>query len=78
MEYDPSGGTQLQRPVPAHWQGWYRSAAIPSIWKCTTLEVYYKGHFVERMERVRGDGEVNVNYRHVINSLVGKPGAFAR
>ncbi len=42
------------------------------------VEVYYKGHFVERMERVRGDGEVNVNYRHVINSLVRKPGAFAR
>ena len=42
------------------------------------LEVYYKGHFVERMERVRGGGEVNVNYRHVIHSLVRKPGAFAR
>ena len=42
------------------------------------VEVYYKGHFVERMERVRGDGAVNVNYRHVINSLVRKPGAFAR
>ena len=42
------------------------------------VEVYYKGHFVERMERVHGDGEVNVNYRHVINSLVRKPGAFAR
>ena len=40
--------------------------------------MYYKGHFVERMERVRGDGEVNVNYRHVIHSLVRKPGAFAR
>ena len=42
------------------------------------VDVYYKGHFVERMERVRGDGEVSVNYRHVINSLVRKPGAFAR
>ena len=42
------------------------------------VEVYYKGHFVERMARVRSDGEVNVNYRHVINSLVRKPGAFAR
>ena len=42
------------------------------------LEVYYKGHFVGRMARVRGDGEVNVNYRHVIHSLVRKPGAFAR
>ena len=42
------------------------------------LEVYYKGHLVERMERVRGEREANVNYRHVIGSLVRKPGAFAR
>ncbi len=42
------------------------------------VEVYYKGHFVDGMERVRGDGESNVNYRHVIGSLVRKPGAFAR
>ena len=42
------------------------------------VEVYYKGHLVERMARVHGDGEVNVNYRHVIGSLVRKPGAFAR
>ena len=42
------------------------------------MEVYYKGHLVERMERVRGEGEANVNYRHVIGSLVRKPGAFAR
>ena len=33
------------------------------------VEVYYKGHPVERMERVRGEGEANVNYRHVIGSL---------
>ena len=42
------------------------------------VEVYYKDHQVERMERVRGEGEANVNYRHVIGSLVRKPGAFAR
>ena len=42
------------------------------------VEVYYQGHRVERMERVRGEGEANVNYRHVIGSLVRKPGAFAR
>ena len=42
------------------------------------VEVYYKGHLVERMARVRGEGEANVNYRHVIGSLVRKPGAFAR
>ena len=42
------------------------------------VDVYYKGHLVERMERVRGEGEASVNYRHVIGSLVRKPGAFAR
>ena len=42
------------------------------------VEVYYKGHLVEHMARVHGDGETNVNYRHVIGSLVRKPGAFAR
>ena len=42
------------------------------------VEVYYKGILVERMERVHGEGEANVNYRHVIGSLVRKPGAFAR
>ena len=49
-----------------------RYACTPSVWKCT------KGHLVERMERVRGEREANVNYRHVIGSLVRKPGAFAR
>ena len=42
------------------------------------VEVYYKGHLVERMERVSGEREAHVNYRHVIGSLVRKPGAFAR
>ena len=42
------------------------------------VEVYYKDHLAERMERVRGEREASVNYRHVIGSLVRKPGAFAR
>ena len=42
------------------------------------VAVYYKGYLVERMERVHGEREANVNYRHVIGSLVRKPGAFAR
>ena len=42
------------------------------------VEVCYKDSLVERMERVHGEGESNVNYRHVIGSLVRKPGAFAR
>ena len=34
------------------------------------VEVYYKDHLVERMERVRGERKANVNYRHVIGALV--------
>ena len=42
------------------------------------IEVYYKGHLVESMERVHGTGEAQIDYRHIIGSLVRKPGAFAR
>ena len=36
------------------------------------LAVYYKGHLVERMERVRSVREARVDYRHVIGSLIRK------
>ena len=42
------------------------------------LEVRYGGRLVETMPRLRGDQEVRIDYRHVIWSLVRKPGAFAR
>ena len=42
------------------------------------LEVYYKGRLVERIDRVPGAGQAGIDYRHVIGSLVRKPGAFAR
>ena len=42
------------------------------------IEVYYKGHLVESMERIHGTGEARIDYRHIIGSLVRKPGAFAR
>lgn len=41
------------------------------------LEVWYAGELVERMERLRGESKAAINYRHVIHSLVKKPGAFA-
>jgi hypothetical protein len=43
-----------------------------------TVEVYYAGRLVERMPRLRGGREHRIDYRHVIWSLVRKPGAFAR
>lgn len=40
------------------------------------LEVWYGGEMVERMDRLRGEGKSAINYRHIIHSLVRKPGAF--
>jgi hypothetical protein len=42
------------------------------------LEVFYQSHPVERMPRLRGPQEARIDYRHLIHSLVRKPGAFAR
>jgi hypothetical protein len=42
------------------------------------VEVYYRGRLVETMPRLRGDHDHRIDYRHVIWSLVRKPGAFAR
>ena len=42
------------------------------------VEMYYKGHLMESMERIRGKGKARIDYRHIIGSLVRKPGAFAR
>ena len=42
------------------------------------LEVWYGDVLIEQMERVRGVGASAINYRHIIHSLVRKPGAFQR
>jgi hypothetical protein len=42
------------------------------------LEVFYGDRHIETMPRLRGDATVRVDYRHIIWSLVRKPGAFER
>lgn len=42
------------------------------------VEVYYRGQLAEHMPRLHGPREHRIDYRHVIWSLVRKPGAFAR
>ena len=42
------------------------------------LEVYYAGQRELVTERLRGRNGHHVDYRHIIDSLVRKPGAFAR
>jgi len=40
------------------------------------VELYFAGQQVAEMERLRGRGKARIDYRHVIGSLVRKPGAF--
>jgi len=40
------------------------------------LEVWYGQRQVERLPRLRGEGRHRVDYRHIIDWLVRKPGAF--
>jgi transposase len=42
-----------------------------------TLEVWYGGKCLETLPRLSGEGGHLINYRHIIDSLVRKPGAFA-
>ena len=42
------------------------------------VEVYYRKKLAVSMPRLRGEKHHRIDYRHVIWSLVKKPGAFAR
>jgi hypothetical protein len=42
------------------------------------VEIWYRGKRTETMPRLRGEQHHHIDYRHVIWSLVRKPGAFAR
>jgi len=43
-----------------------------------TIDVYYAGQWVERLPRVIGEQTHHINYRHLIDSLLRKPGGFRR
>jgi hypothetical protein len=42
------------------------------------IEVWYAEQLLQRMPRLRGQDKHQIDYRHIINWLVRKPGAFAR
>jgi hypothetical protein len=42
------------------------------------VEVWYAQQLIERLPRLRGRDKHRVNYRHIIDWLVRKPGAFAQ
>ena len=41
-----------------------------------TIEVYYAGQLVESLPRLVGEQKHHVNYRHLIDTLLRKPGGF--
>jgi hypothetical protein len=44
--------------------------------KIDTIEIWYANRQVEQMPRLRGRGKHRIDYRHIIDWLVRKPGAF--
>lgn len=44
--------------------------------KSTELEIWYGQKHIDTHPRLRGEGKASINYRHLIDSLVRKPGAF--
>jgi hypothetical protein len=60
--------------VPSQWIGEWVEVRVYG----EHLEVWLGGKCCQRMERLRGQGQARINYRHVIHSLVRKPGAFAQ
>jgi hypothetical protein len=59
--------------VPSQWIGEWVEVRVYG----EQLEVWLGGKCLQRMTRRRGQGQAQINYRHVIHSLVRKPGAFA-
>lgn len=58
--------------VPSRLIGEKVDVTIDAEW----IEVTHHGIVVQRMSRLLGVGGIAINYRHVIDSLVRKPGAF--
>ena len=67
---EPDGATPCP---PASSARSCRSGCTPTGWKCTTRTIWWNG-----WSGCGVSGRPTSNYRHVIGSLVHKPGAFAR
>ena len=60
--------------VPSRLIGYHLKARIYT----DSIELEYRGQVIERLERLRGQDKNKIDYRHIIPSLVRKPGAFRR
>jgi hypothetical protein len=55
---------------------WSRPSASSTL--MNSSPPYYREQLVERLPRLHHKGQVHIDYRHIIRTLVRKPGAFAR
>jgi len=53
-----------------------KEETVRVIVKASTLEIYYAQTHIETYPRLQGEGGQRINYRHLIGSLIRKPGAF--
>jgi hypothetical protein len=60
--------------VPSRLIGYRLRARIHA----ASIELEYGGQTIERLERLRGNNHCRIDYRHLIHSLLRKPGAFER
>ena len=44
--------------------------------KADSIEIHYGDKKIDEFPRLRGDGKHDIQYRHIIDSLIRKPGAF--
>ena len=73
-ELKRSGGRQLT----ARFQQVMDHYTVEARQHPSTVEVLYGGRVLCTMPRLRGAADHRIDYRHIIASLVRKPGAFAR
>ena len=73
MEHDQGAGPDLLVTLSAHRRAGHGTGCMPIIWRSITAS-----ELVERLPRLQHKGQAHIDYRHVIWTLVRKPGAFAR
>ena len=75
VKVSPGSAIRLQHnvySVPSRLKGEWVEARLYA----EHVEVWYAQQMIERMPRLRGEEKHRINYRHIIDCLVRKPGAF--
>lgn len=75
VKVGPGSAIRLQHnvySVPSRLKGEWVEARLYA----EHVEIWYAQRMIERMPRLRGEKKHRINYRHIIDCLVRKPGAF--